>query len=416
MTTRLSTKGQLIIPRKFGNATVGVLGSNWRSRNAETLSSCAGRWTSRRRRSKSSSAARAIRGRRTVWRRWRRASLAGRAGADDRARYQYPRPSPHARRSGSGGSRGRALEAGELLDPQDRPSRDRVGAPLHLSPRSCPSVRGPAATRRLPWSRDRRLGGGGAGPFLVPPGARLCGRPAPRIVRRCRALCHLRSSAFPGFTNLRGCPRGRVGPPRLRTSLPLHREPSHRNRAPAIHDGAQCGSDGAPGIRNGARCGSDGAPGIHNGARCGSDGAPGIRNGARCGSDGAPGIHNGARCGSNGAPGIHNGARCGSDGAPGIHNGARCGSDGAPGIHDDEPALPQPARASLRGAHPPGEAALADRLWTRSPYDRCDATHSRSASSIRVCQPSPVDLKYSTTSGLYRRERRIFLAFLPGPR
>lgn len=36
-------------------------------------------------------------------------------------------------------------------------------------------------------------------------------------------------------------------------------------------------------------------------------------------------------------------------------------------------------------------------------------THSLSASSIRVCQPSPVDLKYSTTSGLYLTESKTLL-------
>jgi len=33
-------------------------------------------------------------------------------------------------------------------------------------------------------------------------------------------------------------------------------------------------------------------------------------------------------------------------------------------------------------------------------YDRRASTHSFSASSILVCQPLPVDWKYSTTSGL----------------
>ncbi len=36
-------------------------------------------------------------------------------------------------------------------------------------------------------------------------------------------------------------------------------------------------------------------------------------------------------------------------------------------------------------------------------------THSLSASSIRVCQPSPVDLKYSTTSGLYLTDSKTLL-------
>lgn len=35
-------------------------------------------------------------------------------------------------------------------------------------------------------------------------------------------------------------------------------------------------------------------------------------------------------------------------------------------------------------------------------YIRCRATHFLSTSSMRVCQPVPVDLKYSTTSRLYR--------------
>ena len=144
-------------------------------------------------------------------------------------------------------------------------------------------------------------------------------------------------------------------------SLPLHREPSHRNRALGIHDGAPCCNDGAPGIHDGAPCRSDDAPAIDNGAPCRSDGAPGIHDGAPCRSDGAPGIHNGAPCRSDGAPGIHDGAPCRSDGAPGIDNGAPCRSNGAPGIHDDEPALPLSEEQTLR-RNAPIQRRLSSRL------------------------------------------------------
>ena len=43
--------------------------------------------------------------------------------------------------------------------------------------------------------------------------------------------------------------------------------------------------------------------------------------------------------------------------------------------------------------------------------ERLAAIHSLRASSIRVCQPSPVALKNSTTSGLYLTESRTFLGF-----
>ena len=47
---------------------------------------------------------------------------------------------------------------------------------------------------------------------------------------------------------------------------------------------------------------------------------------------------------------------------------------------------------------------------------RCCSTYSRSASFIRVCQPSPVALKYSTTSGLYRTVTGTLVGFFCGPR
>ena len=44
------------------------------------------------------------------------------------------------------------------------------------------------------------------------------------------------------------------------------------------------------------------------------------------------------------------------------------------------------------------------------PFQReCRATYLRSPPSITDCQPSPVDLKKATTSGLYRTESRSFL-------
>lgn len=44
------------------------------------------------------------------------------------------------------------------------------------------------------------------------------------------------------------------------------------------------------------------------------------------------------------------------------------------------------------------------------------ATHLRRASFIRVCQPAPVDLKYSSTSGLYRTLTNCFVGVCWGPR
>ncbi len=46
----------------------------------------------------------------------------------------------------------------------------------------------------------------------------------------------------------------------------------------------------------------------------------------------------------------------------------------------------------------------------------CSATYSRRASFIRVCQPSPVALKYARTSGLYRTVTATFVGRLCGPR
>ena len=59
------------------------------------------------------------------------------------------------------------------------------------------------------------------------------------------------------------------------------------------------------------------------------------------------------------------------------------------------------------------------RLATRIPMGyaaRCCSTYSRSASFMRVCQPSPVALKYSTTSGLYRTVTGTLVGRFCGPR
>jgi hypothetical protein len=47
---------------------------------------------------------------------------------------------------------------------------------------------------------------------------------------------------------------------------------------------------------------------------------------------------------------------------------------------------------------------------------RCLLTYCCKASFMRVCQPSPVDLKYSTTSGLYRTVTATFVGSFCGPR
>lgn len=49
-------------------------------------------------------------------------------------------------------------------------------------------------------------------------------------------------------------------------------------------------------------------------------------------------------------------------------------------------------------------------------YARCRATHFLSTSSMRVCQPAPVDLKYSTTSRLYRTVTESLVSWRCGPR
>jgi len=43
------------------------------------------------------------------------------------------------------------------------------------------------------------------------------------------------------------------------------------------------------------------------------------------------------------------------------------------------------------------------------PYRECRSTYALRTPSIRDCQPSPVALKYATTSGLYRTETNNFL-------
>lgn len=47
---------------------------------------------------------------------------------------------------------------------------------------------------------------------------------------------------------------------------------------------------------------------------------------------------------------------------------------------------------------------------------RCRFTYARNASFMRVCQPSPVDRKYSSTSGLYRTVTATLVACFCGPR
>ena len=48
--------------------------------------------------------------------------------------------------------------------------------------------------------------------------------------------------------------------------------------------------------------------------------------------------------------------------------------------------------------------------------NRCCSTYSCNASFMRVCHPSPVALKYSTTSGLYRTVTDTLVGRFCGPR
>lgn len=59
------------------------------------------------------------------------------------------------------------------------------------------------------------------------------------------------------------------------------------------------------------------------------------------------------------------------------------------------------------------------RWATEIPMDyaaRCRFTYARNASFMRVCQPSPVARKYSTTSGLYRTVTATLVGCFCGPR
>ena len=65
----------------------------------------------------------------------------------------------------------------------------------------------------------------------------------------------------------------------------------------------------------------------------------------------------------------------------------------------------------MRGVLPDGSG-----LKLNHDYDALRFTALRKVSSIRDCQPGPVDLKCSSTSGLRRRETSFFVGALFGPR
>src|ERR1700722_13455128 len=78
-------------------------------------------------------------------------------------------------------------------------------------------------------------------------------------------------------------------------------------------------------------------------------------------------------------------------------------------------AARKPTRATCR-YRTDGNCYTRNLAWRASHREALRFTALRKVSSIRDCQPGPVDLKYSITSGLRRNDTGFFVGDLFGPR